>query len=452
MDISEYIFSNAVLKMRKGDHDGALADFAETIRANPKHVDAWSLRGRLENEAGRPFNGFLHMEAAAQMAPGRHDIWHDRGIIAAAAGYHDIAKVSFARSLAIQETYETHYQMGNVLCTTMEIDAAVEHYKKALKIDASLAQLHTNLGIALMAQGHWREGFNAHRHRFGAPGFPLRPQHDYPLWRGEDLFGKTILLYVEQGFGDEILGMRFAKTVAALGARVILSVRPLMYRLAREQEIGNAVIMQHDTPLWKPDYAAALLDVPAFTDMSPETVPLKAGYLRPPKRDVGLLWGPGFRVGICWSSGKRPLQPSTDAMAAEKSLSFADLAPLAREGVCLVSLQHQHNDDAALRKFRVTNPMPAVQDFADTAWLIDQLDLVISVDTAVAHLAGAMGKPVWNLVRHDGLWPWGKATRETCWYDSMRLYRQSRPLDWKEPPGRLMKDFAALVAEREAAA
>lgn len=451
MNTANYLFDHAVMCMRAGRFSEASDQLAECIRHNPKHALAWSLRGRLENEAGRPFNALLHYDFATFYDPTRYDIWSDKGIIAAAAGRYELAKDAFERSLSIQETFEGHYNYGNLLLQMMQLEDACDHYYAALKIDPDHAQCNTNLGVALIGLGNWREGFNHHRHRFGAPGFPPRPEIHYPLWRGEDLNGKTILLYGEQGLGDEISSLRFAQVCKERGGRVIVSVRPPMYRLARSLACADAVIMQYDEPPWPPDYMAALLDVPAFTGVTPQTVPLSGGYLSPEERGFLLIWPPGLRVGICWASGKRPLQPATDSMAKLKSLSFEHLAPLSRLGVTLVSLQQSHNSQAALREAGVHDPMPGVQDLADTAWIINQLDLVITVDTAVAHLAGALGRPVWNLVRFDAYWPWMRETDKTCWYDSMKIYRQPAPGDWGEPLGRLMAEFDQLVSRQAAA-
>ena len=195
----------------------------------------------------------------------------------------------------------------------------------------------------------------------------------------------------------------------------------------------------------------ALLDVPAFIDVDPETVPCKAGYLTAEDRGYRLEFKPGLNVGICWAAGKRELQPSVAETARQKTLAFSQFAPLARPGVNLVSLQQVHGDGAALRDLGVHDPMAGVTDFMDTAWIISQLDLVITTDTSVAHLAGALGKQVWSLVRFDAAWPWMRDTDRTCWYDSMTIYRQAKPYDWQPVLTRLLADFEALVGRKAVA-
>jgi Tfp pilus assembly protein PilF len=449
MNLAEYAFDQAIMAIRGNRRQDALDMLAEVLRLNHNHADAWSLRARMEAESGRPFNSVLHHAIATQLAPDRHDLWCNRGIDCAGARMFKESEESFKKSLAIEDSFEGRYNYANLLCTLMRIDESVEHYQAAARMQPDHAQLHANMGISLIAQGKWHEGFTAYKHRFNAPGFPPRPRFNYPTWRGQQIEGKTILLYVEQGFGDEIQSLRFCKTVKDKGARVILSVRPPMFRLARNFAYADAVIMQYDDPPWQPDYMLALLDVPGLIDVEPATVPLKAGYIA--IEDQGFRLGfpqDVLKVGICWASGKRPDQPSVFEIAKQKSLDFAQFAPLARPGVKLVSLQQSHGDTLEMRRLGVADPMQGVQDFADTAFIIDHIDLVITVDTAVAHLAGALGKPVWNLVRYDAIWPWRKETAETCWYDSMTIYRQPEPFNWREPLKRLMADFGRLVGER----
>jgi hypothetical protein len=459
----EHAFDAAVMMMRSNRRYEASILLWDIIRQNPNHADAWALRARIEAEAGRHANAMLHHGFALKAAPHRYDLWVNRAIDAMGARMHKESEESFLKSLAIEDSYEGHYNYGNLLCSMMRIDEAVEQFTLALEIDnKSNPQIHPNLGTALIAQGKWKEGFQRYRRRFHAPGFPPRPRFDYPQWRGEPLEGKTILLYVEQGFGDEIMSFRFARLIKDMGAQVILSVRPQTFRLARSlaapartidehaQNCADAVILMYDPPPWKPDYMCALLDIPAFIDVTPETLPLKGGYLMVEDRSYKLEFPSGLNVGICWASGSHDLQPDVATTARAKSLSLEQIAePLARPGLNLISLQREH-DNHSLRDRGIIDPMGGVTDFMDTAWIISQLDLVVTVDTSVAHLAGALNIPVWNLVRFDGLWPWLRETGKTCWYNSMTLYRQERPFDWDSPLKRMAADFGRWVDARGA--
>lgn len=463
----EYGFDSAVMMMRMGRYDDASKLLWNVVRTNPLHGDAWDMRARILAESGRHEDALINQGFALQAYPHRFDFWHNKGMIEASCHLYQQAETSFTKSIGLKETWEGLFNLGNVLCNQMKIEQALTHYERAFELDTTdNAQLRVNYGECLMAVGRWKEGFTHYRHRFNSPGFPPAPRNKYPLWRGEDLTGKTILLYSEQGFGDEIQSLRFAQPVMNMGAKVIIAVRPPMYRLVRTDneffhglnffadgiQHDPVIMLMHDKPPFEPDYTCALLDVPAFVELSPETVPQRNGYIRPPERGFRLDMPTGLNVGVCWASGKRELQPHIADTAAAKSLSFKQLVePLAGyPGINLFSLQQIHNDDAAMREIGMRDPMPGVTDFADTAFIIDHLDLVITVDTSVAHLAGAMGKSVWNLVRHDAIWPWMKDNGHTCWYSSMNIYRQERPFDWSAPLRRLKQDFMAY-ADRQAA-
>lgn len=453
MHHAEAMFDAAVMMMRAGRRAEAAELAWQVARKNGKHADAWAMLAHIESAEGRTRNAIVYRQFAAQAAPERADLWNDLGIDTMTGRMHKEAEDCFKRSIALADTFEGHFNYANLLASTMRVDEAIEQYRAALAHNSGHAQARTNLGTALIGRGAWGEGFRMYRARVNLPGFPPAPRLSFPQWRGEPLNGKTILLFVEQGFGDEIMSLRFAAHLKEMGARIILSVRPPMFRLARSFPQADAVIMQYDTPPWPADYQCALLDVPAYVDIEPHSVPYKRGYLRADDRGFRLGFPPGLNVGICWASGKRDLQPGVAETARQKTLAFGQLAPLlARPGVNLVSLQQSHSDGLALRDLGVHDPMAGVTDFADTAWIIDHLDLVVTVDTSVAHLAGALGKPVFNLVRFDALWPWMQEDGATCWYDSMTLYRQERPFDWSGPLKRLKTDFDALVARRQAEA
>lgn len=459
MNQGEYAFENAVMMLRAGRRPEAMDLLTAALVDNPNNADCWSLRARLEAEAGRAFNAMLHHGFATQLAPNRQDLWVNRGIDAMTARMFKESRDSFERALKLGESYEAHYNYGNLLSSVMKVEEAVDHFRKAEAIGGvHNAQIYANLGTALIAKGEWHEGFQFFRQRFNAPGFPPRPRFDYPIWHGEPLDGKTILLYVEQGFGDEILSLRFASVIKEAGARVILSVRPPMFRLARSINEGraaaDAVILQYDPVPWTPDYMCALLDVPAWIDFAPERgLPLSQGYLKAEDRNYRLNFPPGkLKVGICWASGNRAFQPETLETAKAKTLKLEEFLFLKREDVFLVSLQKDHGDKYHLRDHGIRDPMMGVVDFADTAFIIDHLDLVITVDTSVAHLAGALGKTVWNLTRFDAMWPWMQETGKTCWYDSMMLYRQQAPFVWSHPLTRLRADFEDFYARKAAAA
>ena len=212
---AEHAFDAAVMMMRAGRRHEAARVAWEVLRQKPNHADAWAMRAMVEASEGRFENAMLHHGFAVQSSPNRHDLWINRGIDAMNAKMHKEAEESFRRSLELQGSFEGHFNYGNLLASQMRLDDAATQYGLALAVDPNHAQAHTNLGTVLIGQGKWTEGFRHYLHRHASPGFPPAARLPYPQWRGEPLQGKTILLYVEQGFGDEIMSLRFASALWA---------------------------------------------------------------------------------------------------------------------------------------------------------------------------------------------------------------------------------------------
>lgn len=451
MDLSHAKMERALLLLQAGKRDEASDLFARILLENPRICSAWAMRGQMEQEAGRMFNAALHYNAAVQINPEQYELWCNRGMVYAELGMTGIAEESYRRSLSFKDNISARLNLGNLYAAQMKLTEAADEYRAGLLLKPDDAQSKASLGRTLIGLGEWTEGWQMYRHRFGAPTYPIRAELPYPLWRGEPVEGKTILLYSEQGFGDEIMALRFCATLKAMGARVVLAVRLPMYRLAksiyRNPYYGcgvDEVVIQFDKPSIPVDYCCALLDVPAHAGMTADQIPCADGYLAS-VRDDRLALPEGFKIGICWRTGDRPLQPETQVVHKQNTIPLDHLAPLARSGVVLVSLQKQHNDHERMRELGIIDPMPGVNDYDDTAWIMSHLDLVVSVDTSVAHLAGALGKRTMVLLRHNVIWPWMREDSATAWYANARLYRQKRLGDWNEPLGRLMAEAGALL-------
>jgi tetratricopeptide (TPR) repeat protein len=337
------------------------------------------------------------------------------------------------------------------------IEEAIADLRRAQVLDPTDTEVAFNLGLALLMSGkHMREGFALYESRL-ARAEPPKRAFPKPRWQGEDIAGKTILLHAEQGFGDTLHFVRYASLVAERGARVVLETQPGLDRLCASVP-GVAQVITEGASLPDFDVHCPLLSLPFVFGTDLATIPADIPYLFPVKGEEerwrGLLpAGQGLRVGLVWGGGHRPDQPRAFQVDLRRSLPLATLAPLgALAGVHFVSLQKgSPASQLVTPPFPIFDPMPEVQDFADTAALIAGLDLVISVDTAIAHLAGAMGKPVWMLSRFDGCWRWLQARSDSPWYPSLRLYRQKALGDWSPVVAAIAADLAAFAAEGRAA-
>ena len=339
--------------------------------------------------------------------------------------------------------------IGYVMERDRRLEEAIGYFERALAADPGGAEAHFNRSLALLAVGRWREGWEEYEWRWQASGFP-RPDLGRPEWDGAPLSGRTLLVYTEQGFGDAIQFVRFAATAAARDARIVLRCGPELRELLGSVA-GVAATLGPQDPL--PDFAAhcSLLSLPRILNVTREGYAAPMAYVTAPKtrlerwrRTIG-EGGTGLRVGLVWSS-----QPLATRIAPLKSLDLAMLAPLAQiPGVRFYSLQMGEAGKQALRPdaaVRMHDLTPEIRDFSDTAAAIAGLDLVVSVDTAAAHLAGAMGKPVWLLLQYAPDWRWYPDGPGNVWYPTLRMYRQPRRGDWAGVVRRVAEELRALSA------
>lgn len=445
-------FEKALLAIKDRDYVQAEGLLTEAIKLKPDFAEAWVVRGNVRMAREAPFDAILHFDRALELNPKLHDAWNNRGIAFADIAMWASAEECYRRSADILPCIDPYMNLANMFCAMNRLSEAEVAYRKCLEFDPGNLDAHINLGLTLLGQGRWNDGWKHYEHRHANTPYQMRSRRLHQNWQGESLKGKTILLYPEQGLGDEIAFMRYATLVKAEGAAtVILEAMPPLLRLARTVEGVDRVYVKNEAPEEGIDVACAIMDVPMVLGIeAPEEFAPRC-YLHPPSIHGVPPLPRGINVGLCWQTGQRPLQPEARATAANKSLPLLWLKPLARPGVNLISLQLDNPEPRLSKELGLVDFMPGMSDLADTATLIEHLDLVVSVDTAVAHLAGALGRPVWNLVRHSGYWPWLDAVRDTGWYPSMRVYRQPRTFDWEPALDRLFVDFDEFVSQRMAA-
>jgi len=319
-------------------------------------------------------------------------------------------------------------------------------YDRALAIDPSLADARFNRSLVLLAQGDFAAGWEDYEARWQATGYP-RPAFGGPEWDGRALGGKTVFVYAEQGFGDAIQCARYLPLLEARGGRALLRCQPELERLFAGLRGVAGFVAPDAVPGF--DFHCSLLSLPRLFGTRVETIPAEVPYLH---ADPALVarWrarlnaqGSALRVGLAWSS--RSSMPD----AAVKSLPPEALAPLGvLSGVRFYSLQLGE----AATQLRMEDFTGEIGDFADTAALMECLDLVITVDTAVAHLAGALARPVWTLLRYAPDWRWYPDAARSLWYPTMRLYRQQAPGEWGGVVAAVARELVEAAAGERGAA
>lgn len=338
--------------------------------------------------------------------------------------------------------------LGRLLADAGRFDEGLACFTEALARDPNDVQVRINHAIALLKRAPTPEGWRAYEWRLRLPGHTRLPQSRLlPDLATIDLAGKTLLLTHEEGFGDTLQCLRYVPLLAARGARILLHVPQPLVSLARRMD--TAIVMTGDIAALAFDYHCPMLSLPRAFATTAASIPSARCYL---DADPALVahWAARLphatgrpRVGLVWAGAPRPDQPAAAATDRRRSLPLATmLPPLLSAGVDLISLQMGPASQQLAAFPTLPNPMPDVTDFHDTAAIIANLDAVATVDTAVAHLAAAMGQPTFMLDRHDNCWRWGHGTDTSLWYQSLRIFRQDHPGDWSAPLARLAATLA----------
>ena len=345
----------------------------------------------------------------------------------------------------------TWANLGLLLKDDSRFEEALAAYDIALTLTPDDAQIRVNRVVALLRAGRWSEAWPDYEWRLMLAEHAVRRPRLLPTLSSlNDLTGRTILVVHEDGFGDTLHFARYLPLLASRGANVIASVPAQLTRIMRTVP-GVAAIHAADDPLPFHHFYCPFFSLPRAFETTPESIPASLPWLH---TDPGLVerWNARLpsgkvRVGLVWAGQARPMLPGFATLDGRRSVALATLGPLAAvSGVSFISLQHgpeatqAHTPPPGMTLF---DPMKGVTDFADTAAIIANLDLVVSVDTAVVHLAGGMGKPVFLLDRYDHCWRWLSGRTDSPWYPALRIFRQARIGDWAP----VLRDATAALAE-----
>jgi tetratricopeptide (TPR) repeat protein len=422
----------------------ALASFERALTLQAGFAQGWNNRACVLRDLGRPADALASCDQAIALQPTYADAWSNRANALSDLNRPDDAEASYQRALELTPSLADAWNnLGLTLVDLGRHEQALRSYQQALTLNPAFAEAHWNESLCLLQMGRLAQGWQKYewrweRNRIKA-GKRLFAQ---PLWLGDlSLEGKTILLHAEQGLGDTLQFCRYAAMVAKLGARVLLEVQPELMRLLSKLE-GVAELIEQGQPLPPFDCHCPLLSLPLAFRTSVETIPSATPYLFADAH-AAQTWaeriGTGaphtLKVGLVWAGGNRPHIAELRKNDARRSISLETLRPLFDvPQVRFFSLQKgpaaQQLALAPDLGERVVDYTHELADFADTAALVSNLDLVITVDTAVAHLAGALGKPVWILNRFDTCWRWMLERSDSPWYPSAQLFRQPSLGDW----------------------
>jgi tetratricopeptide (TPR) repeat protein len=492
---AHYNRGNALKELKRWEE--ALASYDRALSLKPAYPQAHSNRGIVLAALGRIEASIAGFDAAIALRPDFAPAHYNRANALCTKRQWETALAGFDRAIALERDYaeahanrgfvlhelrrldeslascdravalkpdyvEGYCNRGSVLLAQRRVAEALSSYDRALEINPDYAPGRVNRALALLLDGDYERGWAENEWRWkDRSSWVIREKRNFrqPQWLGGvSPAGKTILLQSEQGYGDTIQFCRYAPLVANLGARVILEAPRALAPLL-ESLNGPAQVVVQGEPLPYFDMFCPLLSLPLAL-RTKSSIPAQVPYLgvseerRRVWRDkLGERRRP--RIGLVWSGGFRPARPELWSVNERRNIPLAQFAALRSLEADFYSLQKgdpAESEFAALNTHdwagpKIENLASEMGDFADSAALIEQLDLVISVDTATAHLAGALAKPVWILNRFDACWRWLLDRDDSPWYPTARLYRQERPGDWDSVMCKVARDLTRWLSQ-----
>lgn len=447
---ADALYTLGVAFTRLGRREQALRAYRMAAAARPEHVLAHNNIGSVLHELGDDAGAALALDRALALDPDHVDALYNRGVVAHASDDDPARAIAlYGRALARAPDYRrARCNRGVALMEAGRLAAALRDFDTVLATWPEEPEAMWNKSLALLTAGDLAAGWPFYDWRWRRPGAPkplYRPE-GMP-WRGAaDLAGKTLFVFAEQGLGDTIQFCRYGRLARAAGARVVMAVQPALMTLLRGCGIADQVIGV-GTPPPPFDHWCALLDLPAAFATTLADIPTWPAYLSAESGRVA-AWrqrlGPAEgrkRVGLVWRGS------TTHANDRRRSLGLERLLAVLPDGCDYVALQKDISaaEQALLEGRGIIVADPALTSFAETAALCQTLDLVVSVDTSVAHLAGALGRPCWVLLPFSPDWRWLLGRIDTPWYPSLDLYRQERPGGWTEVLTRLGADLRGWV-------
>ncbi|WP_240324647.1 tetratricopeptide repeat protein [Trinickia diaoshuihuensis] len=480
------LYNSSVALERLERHEEAIARCDRVLAIDPKHAMALANRGNASRHAGRNREAVEHYARSLEVAPESPGVLcnyasalirtdrHDDAIAAcerALAISPDYAPAWFARGRALLETHHyeaaledftrvaeadprdklAHFHRGNALRALRSHEAAKAAYERAIELDPDYVLAHCMLAFLCLSVGDFEDGWAEYEWRWkDAQMDPSRREFAQPRWTGDvSLEGKTILLYAEQGLGDTLQFCRYVPLVKARGARVVLEVSDALVPLLRTLD-GVDALVARGAPLPPFDLHCPLLSLPMEFRTGFDTIPAEVPYLSAdPSRiehwqqKLGATGRP--RIGLVWSGNPQHLNDRN------RSMSLSDLLPLLDDRYEWVSLQKvvREEDEPILAASPIRHFGEELADFADTAAMTASMDCVVSVDTSVAHLAGAIGRPLLVMLPHTPDFRWLLDRQDNPWYPTARLCRQAAGGEWSDVIDQVRLALAQIVGGRE---
>ena len=436
---------------KKRNVEEAIQCYEKALKCDPDNAEVHYNLGLLLDETGDVDEAIRCYRQAVQLEPGYFLAYHSLGNALHNKGLLEDAIVCHKKAIELSpEVPEFHYNLAVAFQEKCLLSESADSYRKAIQLNPEFAEAHLNISLIQLLSGNFEDGWKGYEWRWKVKSFK-RPDFPKPLWDGADIAGRTILIYAEQGLGDTIQFIRYILLVAQRGAKVIVECQKELASLLRSVE-GVTLVIPRGEPLPEFDLQCPLLSLPMLFNTTLETIPANIPYIAADPRLVQ-KWkakvscdDSRLKIGLVWA-GKPTYQ-----RVRYRSYTLASFAPLAHlENATFFSLQKGSASEQAKHPpegLRLIDYTREINDFADTAALVANLDLIIAVETSVAHLAGAMGKPVWALIPFIPDWRWLLNRSDSPWYPTMKLFRQRSYGEKESVIHQILEELASLGALR----
>jgi len=442
-----YNRGNTLMELKRFDE--ALSSYDQAIAINPDYHESYNNRGNTLMELKRFDEALSSYDQAIAINPDYHESYNNRGNTLKELKRFDEAINSYNQAITINPDYHEPYNnRGNTLKEFKRFDEALVSYNQAISIDPDYADAYFNKSLLLILRGEYGEGWQLYEWRWKQKhNINSRRAYKQPLWLGhESLINKTLLITIEQGFGDYIQFIRYALLVEQLGAKVILEVPLVLMKLASTLK-GHFIFVESGKSLLDFDYYCPIVSLPLAFKTTVETIPATLPYLyvdKAKKQQLNKRLGKQVmtRIGLVWTGGPDHKKDCDRSLLLKQ---FSSLLTLPFEFHSLQKDIREVDAQTIIDFPHMYQHQDELQDFSDTAALVDAMDIIISVDTSVAHLAGAMGKKLLLLLPYLPDFRWMLDREDSPWYPSAKLYRQEKINDWDTALEKLKADLLKFI-------
>ena len=444
-------FSLGVSLEESGNHPAAIAEYREALHLRPGYIQAENNLGRLLDLAGEYREAVAILEGALQRSPDNVSLLTNLGNGYIRIGRHADAVALLERATTLEPGLApAHNSLGAAYNTLGDTATAIRHYRQAIELRHTFAEAHENLAQALLQVGDFSSGWREYASRWKNPANSLtKREFKQPRWDGSPLADRTLLLHAEQGLGDTIQMVRFAALVVKQEGRIVFACQaPLIRLLQRIPAIDEIFELGEDWPEF--DIHAPLFDLPEIFGTEKSNIPADTPYISVAKSESSGAEYPGNRlkVGIAWS-GRSKFEEDPFRNRSCPLSHFTELSDIAE--ISLFSFQRAPQRQELIladSTGSIFDLGDINRDFEDDAAALLDMDIVICVDTALAHLAGAMNIPCWIVLPKSADWRWFEGIDRSPWYPSVRLFRQQTPGDWTHPFEEIKKRLAGVLLAR----